>query len=155
MGQGASAKSYMRKGFLIYEEIRKYLFIDEEAVGYMTFAPDPVRISLYRRKFPFFFISAYLSLESHTEYKYSSCRLLHVDMQTCRHLFIAKICNSKNNFFFLSLHSCSITVFLSQTRFFCFRVPLTFHTLHCTNTSAEPEFFIFADFRLVLQLSLK
>ncbi len=29
---GAVAKSYMRKGFLIYEEMRKYLTIYEEAV---------------------------------------------------------------------------------------------------------------------------
>jgi hypothetical protein len=27
---GAGAKSYMRKGFLIYEEMRKYLVIYEE-----------------------------------------------------------------------------------------------------------------------------
>ncbi len=35
---GAVAKSYMRKGFLIYEEMRKYLTIYEEAVRhtYMT-----------------------------------------------------------------------------------------------------------------------
>jgi hypothetical protein len=30
---GAVAKSYMRKGFLIYEEIRKYLVKSEEAVS--------------------------------------------------------------------------------------------------------------------------
>ena len=30
---GAVAKSYMRKGFLIYEEIRKYFPIYEEAVS--------------------------------------------------------------------------------------------------------------------------
>ncbi len=30
---GAVAKSYMRKGFLIYEEMRKYLVIFEEAVN--------------------------------------------------------------------------------------------------------------------------
>ncbi len=31
---GSVAKSYMRKGFLIYEEMRKYLIIYEEAVGH-------------------------------------------------------------------------------------------------------------------------
>jgi len=31
----AVAKSYMRKGFLIYEEMRKYLFIYEEAVRHV------------------------------------------------------------------------------------------------------------------------
>jgi hypothetical protein len=30
---GAVAKSYMRKGFLIHEEMRKYLIIFEEAVS--------------------------------------------------------------------------------------------------------------------------
>jgi hypothetical protein len=30
---GAIAKSYMRKGFLIFEEMRKYLVIYEEAVS--------------------------------------------------------------------------------------------------------------------------
>ncbi len=32
---GAVAKSYMRKGFLIYEEKRKYFPIYEEAVGHI------------------------------------------------------------------------------------------------------------------------
>jgi hypothetical protein len=31
----AVAKSYMRKGFLIYEEMRKYLAIYEEAVSHI------------------------------------------------------------------------------------------------------------------------
>jgi hypothetical protein len=36
------AKSYMRKGFLIYEEMRKYLTIIEEAVSDIyDFATDP------------------------------------------------------------------------------------------------------------------
>jgi hypothetical protein len=37
------AKSYMRKGFLIYEEMRKYLVIYVEAVShsYMTLQPLP------------------------------------------------------------------------------------------------------------------
>jgi hypothetical protein len=34
---GAVAKSYMRKGFLIYEEIRKYLAIYEEAVSHTVY----------------------------------------------------------------------------------------------------------------------
>ncbi len=38
----AVAKSYMRKGFLIYEEMSKYLVIYEDAVlSYMTFQPLP------------------------------------------------------------------------------------------------------------------
>ncbi len=32
---GSVAKSYMRKGFLIYEEMRKYLVIYEEAVRHI------------------------------------------------------------------------------------------------------------------------
>jgi hypothetical protein len=32
---GAVAKSYMRKGFLIYEEMRKYFTIYEEAASYV------------------------------------------------------------------------------------------------------------------------
>jgi hypothetical protein len=32
---GAVAKSYMRKGFLIYEEMRKYFPIHEEAVSHI------------------------------------------------------------------------------------------------------------------------
>jgi hypothetical protein len=38
---GAVAKSYMRKGFLRYEEMRKYLTEYEEAVVYMTLQPLP------------------------------------------------------------------------------------------------------------------
>jgi hypothetical protein len=32
---GAVAKSYLRKGFLIYEEMRKYFPISEEAVSHI------------------------------------------------------------------------------------------------------------------------
>jgi hypothetical protein len=32
---GAVAKSYMRKGFLIYEEMPKYFPVDEEAVSHI------------------------------------------------------------------------------------------------------------------------
>jgi hypothetical protein len=32
---GAVAKSYMRKGFLLYEELRKYLTIYEEAFSHI------------------------------------------------------------------------------------------------------------------------
>jgi hypothetical protein len=32
---GSSAKSYMRKGFLTHEEMRKYLVIYEEAVSHI------------------------------------------------------------------------------------------------------------------------
>jgi hypothetical protein len=41
---GAVAKSYMRKGFLIYEEMLKYLVISEEAICHVQyeFATAPV-----------------------------------------------------------------------------------------------------------------
>jgi hypothetical protein len=32
---GAVAKSYMRKGHIIYEELRKYLTMSEEAVSHL------------------------------------------------------------------------------------------------------------------------
>jgi hypothetical protein len=38
---GAVAKSYIRKGFLIYEEMQKYLTIYEEAVSMNDFATYP------------------------------------------------------------------------------------------------------------------
>jgi hypothetical protein len=38
---GAVAKSYMRKGFLIYEEMRKYFPIHEEALVIYDFATAP------------------------------------------------------------------------------------------------------------------
>jgi hypothetical protein len=39
---GAVAKSYMRKGFLIYEEMRKYFPIYEEALVIYDFATAPL-----------------------------------------------------------------------------------------------------------------
>jgi hypothetical protein len=32
---GSAAKSYLRKGFLLYEEMRKYLTIYEEAISHI------------------------------------------------------------------------------------------------------------------------
>jgi hypothetical protein len=39
--KGSGAKSYMQKGFLIYEDMLKYLAIYEEAVSHHDFALDP------------------------------------------------------------------------------------------------------------------
>jgi hypothetical protein len=49
---GAVAKSYMRKGFLIYEEMRKYLVIQymRRPLVIYDFATAPIWISLYMRK---------------------------------------------------------------------------------------------------------
>ena len=53
---GSVAQSYMRKGFLIYEEMRKYFPIYEEAFGRILYDPRSLLISLYMRKnFIFFF----------------------------------------------------------------------------------------------------
>jgi hypothetical protein len=56
---GSVAKSYMRKGFLIYEEMRKYLVIYKETISHIyDFATAPFWISLYLRKLLFsFFIT--------------------------------------------------------------------------------------------------
>ncbi len=43
---GSVAKSYMSKGLLIYEEMRKYLIIYEETVSHIDFATAPVWIVL-------------------------------------------------------------------------------------------------------------
>ncbi len=62
---GAVAKSYIRKGFLIYEEMRKYLVIQyiRKPLVIYDFANSPFWISLYMRKIVFsffFFISVAL-----------------------------------------------------------------------------------------------
>jgi hypothetical protein len=51
----SGAKSYMRKGFLIYEEIRKNFTIYEEAVC-MTLQPIPLNFLIYEENFLFFFV---------------------------------------------------------------------------------------------------
>ncbi len=60
---GLGAKSYMRKSFLIYEEMCKYFTICEEAVSHiwLCFAPDPSEFPyIYEENFIFFFISVAL-----------------------------------------------------------------------------------------------
>jgi hypothetical protein len=56
---GSAAKSYMRKGFLIYEEMRQYFRIYEEVVSHMTLHPIPLNFLIYEENFLFFFISAH------------------------------------------------------------------------------------------------
>ncbi len=53
---GAVAKSYMQKGFLIYEKMRKKLVIYEEAVSHIFLCNRS--LLLYEEKLVFFFISA-------------------------------------------------------------------------------------------------
>ncbi len=59
---GAVAKSYRRKGYLIYEEMRKYLVIHvyEEPLLIYDFATAPFWISSYTRKSLFSFLSVLL-----------------------------------------------------------------------------------------------
>jgi hypothetical protein len=54
---GAVAKSYMRKGILIYKEIRKYLIILRRPLVTYDIAASPFWISLYMRKIFFSFLS--------------------------------------------------------------------------------------------------
>ncbi len=52
----AVAKSYMRKGFLIYEEMRKYLTIYEEAVSHIWLCKCSIlNFPVYEENFNFFF----------------------------------------------------------------------------------------------------
>jgi hypothetical protein len=55
---GAVAKSYMKKGFLIFEEMRKYLVIYEEAVGNIRLCNRSLLdFLIYEENFVFFFNS--------------------------------------------------------------------------------------------------
>ena len=55
---GAVAKSYMRKGFPIYEEMRKFLPYMRRPLIIYDFAPDPSECSyIFEENFIFFFIS--------------------------------------------------------------------------------------------------
>jgi hypothetical protein len=57
---GAVAKSYMRKGFLIYEEMRKYFPIYEEAVSHIGLCNCSILNFLINEEhLIFFFISVY------------------------------------------------------------------------------------------------
>ncbi len=54
---GSGAKSYMRKGFLIYDDMRQFFPIYEEAQSCMTLHPIPLHFLIYEENFFFFFIS--------------------------------------------------------------------------------------------------
>ena len=55
---GSVAKSYTRKGFLIYEEMRKYFSIYEEAVSHMwLWNCSILNFLIYEENFLLFFIS--------------------------------------------------------------------------------------------------
>ncbi len=55
---GSVAKSYMRKGFLVSEEMRKYLTIYEEAVSHILLCNRSLlNFRIYEENLIFFFIS--------------------------------------------------------------------------------------------------
>jgi hypothetical protein len=92
---GAVAKSYMRKGFLIYEEMHKYLVIYEEAVSHLWLFNRSLKDFLIMRIFFLFFISGnkfILELLSNTPNKtyvslvikkYLTHKLLHKNYFNC------------------------------------------------------------------------
>ncbi len=59
---GSSAKSYMRKGLLIYEEVHKYFAIYDEAVSHIWLCTRSfLKFLIYEENLIFFFISAIYS----------------------------------------------------------------------------------------------
>jgi hypothetical protein len=60
---GSGAKSYMRKGFLIYVEMGKYLTIYEDAVSHVTLHPNPSEFFTYEENL-ISFLSVYTSSTS-------------------------------------------------------------------------------------------
>jgi hypothetical protein len=56
---GVVAKSYKRKGFLMYEEMHKYLVIFEEAISHIWLCNrSRLNFLMYEENLIFFFISA-------------------------------------------------------------------------------------------------
>jgi hypothetical protein len=61
---GAVANSYMRKGFLIYDKIRKYFPIYEEAVRHICLCNCFIlNLPIYEENLIFFFYTVYLTLQ--------------------------------------------------------------------------------------------
>ncbi len=57
---GAAAKSYIRKGFLIYEKMRKYFPIYEEAISHILLCNCSIlNFLIYEENFIFFFIGVH------------------------------------------------------------------------------------------------
>ncbi len=66
---GAVAKSYMRKGFLIYEKVRKYFPINEEAVSHIWLCNcSNMNFLIYVENLIFFFNS--VEIEALCNYAY-------------------------------------------------------------------------------------
>jgi hypothetical protein len=67
---GTVAKSYMRKSFLIYENMRKYLLIYEEAVSHLC-NRSLLDFLIYEENLFFFFVSVL----SHSRKYYENSRI--------------------------------------------------------------------------------
>ncbi len=74
---GAVAKSYMGEGFLIYDEMRKYLVINEEAVSHIWLCHRSW-ISLGKCGIFFFFISVHFRILSEPV-------IVNTDLPVCIH----------------------------------------------------------------------
>ncbi len=85
------SKSYMRKGFLIYEEMRKYFTIYEEAVSHKWLCTRSLWIALYKRKIFYSFLSVYCRKhrwEEKGRLLESSCEIVILGNQHAVHDFI-------------------------------------------------------------------
>ncbi len=95
---GSVAKSYMRKGFLIYEEMRKYITIYEEGISHRWLCNRSLlSFLIYDENFIFFFISVwYFTLEDNSfplffiQYLYSTHNRQRA-IKYRRHFFLFKI----------------------------------------------------------------
>jgi hypothetical protein len=58
---GSVSKSYMRKGFFIYEEMRTYLVISEEAITVVIYDFATCPLTVYMGKILYYFLSEWVS----------------------------------------------------------------------------------------------
>ncbi len=80
---GAVANSYIRKSFLIYEEMCKYFPIYEEAVSHIWLCNRSTLISLYTRKIFFSFLSVWVGTSEWAGICYKR-----INYSTFRELFV-------------------------------------------------------------------
>ncbi len=116
----AAAKSYMRKVFLIYEEMRKYLTIYEEAVSHIWLCNRSLlNFHIYEENLIFFFISAEGSLMQKLGRTISCCVYSDFNVKITQPLWstrilISHILNQSTLIFFFSCTVC-IFAFWSMT----------------------------------------
>ncbi len=71
---GSGAKSYMRKGFLIYEEMRKFFPMYEEAISHISFCTRSLLISFFMKNILFSFLSVcFHSIKNIRNESFMSC----------------------------------------------------------------------------------